>query len=90
MSTWVEFPVAVKNVRDRFIFAWKPNPAFLAHDHWDPELVRRDIREKLTMAIEGGCAVEIHLKDLSTVHNEPERLTEWERIAKEERERCVG
>lgn len=90
MSPWVDFPVAVKNVRDRFIFAWKPNPAFLAHDHWDPELVRRDIREKLTMAIEGGCAVEIHLKDLSTVHNEPERLTEWERIAKEERERCVA
>jgi len=52
--------------------------------------VRRDIREELTMAIEGGCAVEIHLKDSSTVHNEPERLTEWERIAKEERERCVG
>ena len=90
MSPWVNFPEAVKNVGDRFIFAWKPNPAFLAHDTWDPELVRTDIREKLAMAVEGGCTVEIHLKDISTVRHQPDRLTEWERIAKEEvaRFRC--
>jgi hypothetical protein len=90
MSPWVDFPVAVRNVRDRFIFAWKPNPAFLAYDQWDPDLVRADIRKRLGMAVEGGCFVEIHLKDISTVRNEPRRLTEWERIAKEEAERCVA
>ncbi|OGV66101.1 MAG: hypothetical protein A2498_00570 [Lentisphaerae bacterium RIFOXYC12_FULL_60_16] len=87
MSPWVDFPKAVKNVGNRFIFAWKPNPAFLAHDHWNPDLVRNDIREKLTMAVEGGCFIEIHLKDISTVHHEPWRLTEWEHIAREEAER---
>lgn len=89
MSPWVDFPKAVENVRDRFIFAWKPNPAYLAHDEWNPELVRADIREKLAMAVEGGCFVDIHLKDISTVRHEPWRLTEWERIAKEEAERLA-
>lgn len=89
MSPWVNFPEAVKNVRERFIFAWKPNPAFLAYDKWDPNLVRTDIRDKLTMAVEAGCFVEIHLKDISTVRGEPWRLTEWERIAKEEAARVV-
>lgn len=89
MSPWVNFPEAVKNVRDRFVFAWKPNPAFVAYDEWDPDLVRNDIREKLTLAVEAGCSVEIHLKDISTVRNKPSRLTEWERIAKEEAA-CVG
>ena len=36
---------------------------------------------------DGGCTVEIHLKDISTVRHEPQRLTEWDRIAKEEAER---
>jgi hypothetical protein len=84
MSPWVNFPVAVKNVRNRFVFAWKPNPAFLAYDKWEPETVRSDIRAKLTMAAEGGCFVEIHLKDISTVRHEPMRLTEWNKIAREE------
>jgi hypothetical protein len=84
MSPWVDFPVAVKNVSNRFVFAWKPNPAFLAYDKWDTEIVRNDIREKLNMAADGRCFVEIHLKDISTVHSEPWRLNEWEKIAKEE------
>ncbi len=86
MSPFVDFEKAVRNVRDRFIFAWKPNPSFVAHEKWNPDLVRRDIREKLTMAVEGGCTVEVHLKDISTVRHEPARLDEWSRIAVEEAE----
>ena len=83
MSPWVDFARAVENVGDRFIFAWKPNPAFVAHESWDPELVRRDFREKLAMASANGCIMEIHLKDISTVRYEPQRLTAWNAIAQE-------
>lgn len=90
MSPWVNFPVAVRNVGRRFVFAWKPNPAFLAYDRWDADLVRADIREKLAMAKAGGCFLEMHLKDISTVRHEPKRLTEWNRIAVEEAHRVGG
>ncbi|OGV75371.1 MAG: hypothetical protein A3K19_08905 [Lentisphaerae bacterium RIFOXYB12_FULL_65_16] len=83
MSPWVDFPKAAASVGSRFIFAWKPNPAFVAYDRWDPELVRKDIREKLAIAAANGCIVEIHLKDISTVRYELQRLTEWNRIAQE-------
>jgi len=83
MSPWVDFEKAVANVGTRFIFAWKPNPAFLAPDRWNPNMVRQDIREKLQMASAGGCIMEIHLKDISTVRYEPQRLTEWNQIAQE-------
>jgi hypothetical protein len=83
MSPWVDFRKAVENVGDRFIFAWKPNPAFLAHDQWSPEFIRKDMKEKLAMASANGCIMEIHLKDISTVRYEPWRLTEWNRIAQE-------
>lgn len=86
MSPWVDFKKGCENVRDRFVFGWRPNPAFLAHDHWDTAMVRRDIEEKLAIAADHGCVVAIYLKDISTVHGEPQRLTDWNAIASE----CVA
>jgi hypothetical protein len=83
MSPWVDFAVGARNVGRRFIFGWRPNPAFLAMEQWDPDLVRRDLTEKLAIAREHGCTVAIYMKDISTVRHEPWRLTEWDRIAKE-------
>jgi len=83
MSPWVDFAVGAENVRDRFIFGWRPNPAFLAHDVWNPGIIRKDIEEKLAIAHDNGCSVAIYLKDISTVAHEPQRLTEWGEIAKE-------
>ncbi|MCC7265205.1 MAG: hypothetical protein IT369_22085 [Candidatus Latescibacteria bacterium] len=83
MSPWVDFRKGCEKVRDRFVFGWRPNPAFLAHDPWDPELVRRDIEEKLAIAAEYGCVVAIYLKDISTVRGQPQRLTEWNAVARQ-------
>ncbi len=86
MSPWVDFRKGCESVGDRFVFGWRPNPAFLAHEHWNPQLVRRDIEEKLAIAADHGCVVAIYLKDISTVHGDPRRLSEWNAIAKE----CVA
>jgi len=81
MSPWVDFDKAVENVRDEVVFAWKPNPAVLAAPVWDPEAVRKDMEEKLAKA--KSCIVEIHMKDISTVRYQPQRLWEWAQIASE-------
>jgi hypothetical protein len=83
MSPWVDFDKAVANVGRDIIFAWKPNPAVLAAETWNPQAVRKDMREKLGKARAGGCVVEIHMKDISTVRYQPQRLWEWARIAAE-------
>lgn len=85
MSPWVKFERAVANVGDSLIFAWKPNPAHLATETWHPDEVRAYLREHLAMAKD--CIVEIHMKDISTVRYEPQRLWEWAQIAAEEAER---
>ncbi len=89
MSPFIDFDKAVENVRDEFIFAWKPNPAVLAASAWDPEAVRREMEEKLEKARKFGCVMEIHMKDISTVEYQPQRLWEWARIATEVAERYV-
>jgi len=88
MSPWVNFDRAVEAMRDEFIFAWKPNPAVLAAETWDPEYVRRDMEEKLAKA--NDCIVEIHMKDISTVRYQPQRLWDWARIAAEVTEQYAG
>ena len=86
MSPWVDFRKGCENVRDRFVFGWRPNPAFLAHDPWNADLVRKDLDEKLAIAADHGCVVAIYLKDISTVRGEPHRLDDWDKIARE----CVA
>jgi hypothetical protein len=88
MSPWVDFDKAVENVRDEVVFAWKPNPAVLATPFWNPQAVREDMEEKLEKA--KGCIVEIHMKDISTVRYQPQRLWEWAKIAAEVTEKFVA
>jgi len=88
MSPWVDFDKAVENVRDQVVFAWKPNPAVLAAPVWNPEEVRKDMEEKLEKAKD--CVVEIHMKDISTVRYQPQRLWEWAQIAAEVTEKYAA
>ncbi|HUT24510.1 MAG TPA: hypothetical protein VM492_09230 [Sumerlaeia bacterium] len=81
MSPWVDLDVAVEKMGTDFIFSYKPNPAVLATDAWDPEQARSNLRAVLERT--QGCIVEVILKDISTVRNEPERLWEWADIAME-------
>ncbi|MCX8171369.1 MAG: hypothetical protein N3E47_05300 [Candidatus Bathyarchaeota archaeon] len=81
ISPFADFHQAAKNIRDEFVIAWKPSPAVLAASIWDPESVRKDIEEKLRVAKEYNCIIEIHLKDISTVNYQPQRLWEWAQIA---------
>ena len=76
MSPWVDIGVGAEAIGDRYVFSFKPNPAFLASDaQWDRTSVRSQIEELLEKT--KGCAVEIILKDISTVRHEPRRLWEW-------------
>ncbi|MHC4982182.1 MAG: hypothetical protein ACYTF6_03310 [Planctomycetota bacterium] len=86
MSPWIDLDKAVEAVGDRYVFSFKPNPAFLAEDRWRPGAAREHIRTVLTRT-RGQCHVELIFKDISTVRYEPQRLWEWIAIAAEEVER---
>lgn len=62
----------------------KPQPAYLAEGGLDEEVVRKDIRRTIAAAKAHGLGLELLLKDISTVKNDPQRLWRWAEIAKEE------
>ena len=83
MSPTADDEVGAQAVGDTLVFSSKPNPAFLATNEWQPELVRNELRGILDASAKQGCHVELILKDVSTVRCEPRRLSEWSAIALE-------
>jgi len=71
----------VNQVGSRYVFSHKPNPAILARDTWNPREARRNLKTVLDQT--RGCAVEVIMKDISTVRYQPQRLWEWAQMAGE-------
>ena len=55
---------------------------------FNEERIRSDVRETLKAA--KGCRLEIAMKDVHTLNNEPDRLARWVRIAREVIEEQFG
>ena len=81
MSPWTDLGLGAENIGREYVFSYKPSPSIFASDHWDIEKVKKDLSEDLKKI--RNCAVEIIMKDISTVRREPKRLWEWAKIAME-------
>ena len=81
MSPWVDVERGAEGLGEDFVFSRKPSPAFLAWDDWDPEAVERDLRATSDACARHGCALELILKDISTVRYQPQRLWQWADLA---------
>jgi hypothetical protein len=81
MSPWANIEVGAAALGNTAVFSYKPNPAVLGDENWDPEYVRAGLRDVLRQT--RGCTVEIIMKDLHTCHQQPHRLDEWMQVAME-------
>ena len=64
------------------VFSRKPTPGVPGSNAWHPELVERICAHVVETCARHGCPLELILKDISTVHYQPQRLWEWAEIAK--------
>lgn len=81
MSPWVDVDAASERMGKDFVFCHKPSPAVLATDEWRPAQARKNLVDVLDRT--RANVVEVILKDISTVRDQPRRLWEWETIAAE-------
>jgi len=81
MSPFVDVAEGAEAIGQDFIYSAKPNPAFLAANRWNADDARSNLREILDKT--RGLHVEIILKDIHTVRNEPQRLWQWAAMAME-------
>ena len=83
MSPWVEEERGASEISNDYVYSRKPNPALLAWPRFDELAVREHLQASVDVCARHGCPLELILKDISTVNNDPRRLFEWARIAME-------
>jgi len=81
MSPWTNEDRGAAEIGKQFVYSRKPNPALLAFEKFDTGLVRNELLTTRKVCEKHGCPLELILKDISTVHYQPERLTKWAEIA---------
>lgn len=81
MSPWADQERGAAEIGKSYVFSRKPNPAHVAMEEFDGELVKKEFADTLDICKRNGCAVEFILKDISTVRHHPERLNKWAEIA---------
>ena len=80
-SPWSDKIAFAEKIGQEHIMSIKPNPSFLAESNFDEDIVRKDITETCMHIKKNNVNAEFILKDVSTVHFEPERLTRWANVA---------
>jgi len=83
ISPWADKRISAEALGPDLIFACQPNPATLAPVEFDPEWVRRGVRETVAIAKRHGCVLETMIKGTHTGNHRPWRLDEWCGIAME-------
>jgi hypothetical protein len=76
-----DVPRCAEQIGTDYIFSWRPNPSQMICCGFDPELIRRVVRD--AMEASRGCHVDITLKDVQTVQGKPENLREWVEVVRE-------
>jgi hypothetical protein len=72
-----------------YVISYRPNPADMVCVGFDESRIRKILGHALEVF--RGQHVEINLKDVQTVQNEPHRIREWARIAREVvADHCAG
>ncbi len=79
MSPFVDLDKAAEEVGRDYIFSAKPNPSVLAWDSFQPEAAQHELSQILEKA--GACHLQLIMKDIHTVRNEPQRLWQWSELA---------
>ena len=81
MSPWVNEERGAAEIGGDFVYSRKPSPALVAMDNFHHDQIREDLLKTKNICDKHGCPLEFILKDISTVRHDPERLSEWARIA---------
>jgi hypothetical protein len=81
ISPWCDQEKMAAELGRDYIFCRKPNPAMISTGRFDEDTIRDDLRT--TLRIVGSAPLELVMKDVHTLNNEPLRLGRWVDLARE-------
>lgn len=81
VTPWADVEQCADQIREDYVFSWRPSPAEMICNGFDPGRVRRVVSDAMEKC--EGCHVDITLKDVQTVNQKPDDLIEWVRIVRD-------
>lgn len=84
ISPWCDEAFMSESMGSRYVYSRKPNPTLISTTRFDEAAIRADLRRTLDTTLPHHCNVEIVMKDVHTVNNEPHRAARWVQLAREE------
>lgn len=82
ITPWADPKRAAENIGSDYVLAAKPNPAFVAMSKFNPKPVEEEIAGYCEACKEHGTTLEFVMKDISTIGNNPQNLTQWAAVVK--------
>lgn len=86
VSPWSDVGYMAERLGNRYVLSLHARPSDLALPSFDEDRIRCGLREAMQVMRRHDCRVEVIMQDTHTVRNEPDRLTRWVQIAREEAE----
>jgi len=83
VTPWAHVGQAAEAIGRKYVYAHKPNPAFVAEPTFDAPRVRKEILEVLDACAKNNCVCEFVLKDISTCSYNPDNIFQWEKTVME-------
>ena len=82
VSPWANEEIMARELGNSFVYSRKPNPTLISTNVFNEDLIRKDLQHTLSVAKD--CSLEIIMKDIITLQNQPKRAARWVEIAFEE------
>lgn len=81
VSPWADEAAMAEACGTEIVYSRKQNPTLISTEVFDEEAIATDLRTTLETA--NGCRVELIMKDVHTLCEQPERLPRWVELARE-------
>ena len=82
VTPWADVRKCAEQIQDQYVYSWRPSPAEMICCGFNPNYIRKTVRETMEITKEWGCHVDITLKDVQTLEGHPERLQKWVEIVR--------
>ena len=83
VSPMADVKQCAEQLGDECVFSYRPSPSDMVGYGFDEDRIRRILRRDLEACRGNGCHVDITLKDVETVQNDPRRVRRWVEITRE-------
>ena len=80
VSPWCDEEFMARELGDRIGYSRKPNPTLVSTRRFDEQAIGADLRHTLEVA--RGCRLELIMKDVHTLDDQPDRLPRWVELAR--------